>query len=209
MRKLCISILILFLCSCNNEPIQYTFSGQISKSSDGTSLSGVTVSIYQKVFSNSVTSNNFELAGSASTDANGHYEIMFERKKVTEFKVNIQKEGYFTQDIILQSADVSSENDNIVNSSMDGRSWAKFNIINQAPADANDNLTLIFYIYRKDCEGCIEQDYNYYSGVVNTSEVFQNTAENYLKFTYNDGFAAITDSVLMPPQDTVEYTIQY
>jgi hypothetical protein len=211
MRGFLLVLMILTLWACNNDPIQYSFQGTVTDNTNNASMTDVAVTIYQKPFNNSVTSNSYEFAGSGTTDASGNYQIMFERKKVTEFKVTFTKSGYFPQEIILGSADVTSGSPNIVSTGLDAESWVKFNVQNVAPSNTTDNFTMIFFTYRTGCANCIENDYNYLDGIVDSVLTYQNTAGQYLKFTYVDvtGGQSTTDSLYMTPFDTVAYSILY
>lgn len=211
MRWIVLSCLFLVLASCKKDPIQYTFEGTISRNIGLTALEGVDVEISYKPFNGAVTSNNFVVGGTAVTDANGYYQIIFEREKSTEFVVELRKDGYFPVDVELLSSAISSENPNEVNATMDAQAFVQFNIQNTAPSNASDNLQLIFYTYRTGCDGCITTDYNYFDGIVDTVVTYQNTAGQYLKFTYVDVNAgqSTTDSLYMTPFDTTYYSILY
>lgn len=204
------SFLVLFFVSCKKEPIQYTFEGNITESVGGNSLSGTTVTIYQIPFNSSVTSNNFELAGSAITDSEGNYAMTFDREKVTEFKLNLDKEGYYKQDIAINSSNISSEDVNILNYEMEPESWIRFQIKNEIPNNASDELNMLLPNYREGCEGCATADFYSFDGIVDTNVVFSSTGGQYFNFTYIEvGAASMTDSVFMTPFDTLIYTISY
>lgn len=211
MKYLLSLAMLVALIACKKDPIQYTFEGTVTENFGGSGLSGVTINIYQKPFNNAVTSNTWDLAGSAITDGSGFYSITFDRVKVTEFQVEFTKTGFFDQQTNIGSGDVSSENTNVVDAELDGRSWLRFDVQNVFPSDPSDDFTMIFYTYRTGCTECIEQDYNYYTGELDTVFKYQNTAGEYLKFTYIDvsGGQATTDSVYMTPFDTVFYNINY
>ncbi|MEO9533102.1 MAG: hypothetical protein ABJG68_09205 [Crocinitomicaceae bacterium] len=211
MRKLIyLSAILLVLTACKKDPIQYTFDGKITESVGGNGLSGVSVSIYQIPFSSSVTSNNYVLAGSTTTDSEGNYSITFDREKVTEFKINLDYDGYYKRDINLNSGEISSENNNTTNYEMDPKSWIKFNINNEFPADQNDELNILLLNYREGCQDCATSDYYAYEGIVDTSVVFGSTGAQYFNFTYiYVGNTSWSDSVYMTPFDTVNYAINY
>lgn len=211
MRNLifALSALIIFN-SCNKDPIQYSFEGKITESVGGSNLAGVTITIYQIPFNSSVTSNNFELAASTITDSEGNYAMSFEREKVTEFKINLMKEGYYKRDINISSGDISSENTNILNYEMEPESWISFKIKNLFPADASDNLNLLLLNYREGCEQCATGDYYSFEGITDTTVVFSSTAGQYFNFTYIEvGASSASDSLFMTPYDTVNYEINY
>jgi len=202
--------LLVILSSCNKDPIQYTFEGTITEDQTGGPLEGATVSIYQKPFNNSVTTNNFDLAASAVTDANGYYTMTFDREKVTEFKVNIERDNYYKADLVLSSGDISSENNNTIDYEMAAESWIKFNIYNSIPAAENDQLNLLLINYKEGCEECATADTYGFGGIVDTSVKFASTAGQYFTFTHIAvGESSGTDSVYMTPFDTLFYSINY
>src|SRR5690606_12218161 len=174
MRQLIVVFMVLSMMSCKKDPIQYTIEGTVLDQSTQNSISGAKVTVFQKPFNNAVTTNSFIEVGTTQTNSAGFYSVTFDREKVTEFKVEIEKEGYF--DIILNigSADVTSDHNNVFNANMDGISWAKFTIQNTFPSAISDNLTLIFYSYRTGCNGCISADYNYFEGIIDTTITYTN-----------------------------------
>jgi len=188
----------------------YTFKGKVIEDQNGSALSGAEIEFFQKPFSTQVVTSNFESVGSTTTDANGNYEITFERTKVTEFKLEIEKPNYFYQEISIGSGDVSSENDNIVDIEMEAESFIKFKIQNTGTAASTDNLNLLLLNPKTDCDGCPESDSYFYEGIVDTTVVFPTDAGRYYNFTYiHLGVTSATDSVYIPPFDTVNYVINY
>ena len=210
IRALFISVLFIFV-ACKKDPIQYSFEGNVTSSVDQLGLEDVEVKAYQLPFQNSVATSNFELMAETLTDINGDYKLVFEREKATEFKLEFSRPGFFFQEIPLGAADVSSEDVNLVNTQLDAKSWVKFDILNLSPANQSDELQLILYEYRKGCEGCATQDYNYFNGILDTSITYLTTAGSYFRFTYVDvesGFST-TDSLHLTPFDTLTYSINY
>ena len=209
------SVITLLLCalvlfSCKKEPLQYVFKGKISENQSHGSLSGVDVKMFQIPFSNTVTSNIYELAASSTTNSSGDYDMSFERKKVTEFKLSLSKSGYFDADIDVNPSDVSASDDNLVDYEMEAKSWLRFTVQNAGLASNSDNLTLILFNYRQDCAGCASADYNYFPGIVDTTFKYTSTAGQYFRFHYAiQGGQSLMDSVYMTPFDTVAYSIIY
>ncbi|MEX1003250.1 MAG: hypothetical protein WDZ35_14115 [Crocinitomicaceae bacterium] len=201
----------LFLFSCKKETIQYTFEGVITEYINHSPLQGVRVRAYQLPFNNSLISSNFELMAETNTLSDGSYHLNFDREKATEFKVDLQKSGYFDVTIPLSSSAVSSEDVNIVNYEMEAKSWLRFDLLNQSPSSSSDELKLIFYTYKKDCKQCIEKDFNYFYGEVDTTLKFVTAAGGYFKFTYSDVASgqSFTDSLYLHPFDTSSYSINY
>ncbi|UKN02150.1 hypothetical protein K6119_01290 [Paracrocinitomix mangrovi] len=204
-------LIMLILASCKKDPIQYTFEGNVNYIPDQQALSGVAVEVSQKLFNNSVSSSNFSFAGSSTTDASGNYSISFARDKATEFKVIFKKDGYYKEEILLYSTNVTADHPNVVDTGMDAQSWVQFHVQNAVPSSQTDEIKLVFYTYRTGCENCIEQDYNIINGIVDSTITYSNTADQYLKFTVFNvtGGQTFTDSVYMTPFDTVNYEIIY
>lgn len=205
-----ILILTTILLSCKKKSIQYEFNGVVTQSSNNNGVSGVSVAIKQKLFSNSVSSNYFSNAGSATTGSDGSYSIVFDREKVTEFKFIIQKDNFFNEELIVSSSEITTEDPNIRDFNLDAEAWVKFDVYNLNP-EVDDQLTFITYNFREGCEGCTTNDYFYYDGAVNTSWLFKTTGGEYVKFTYADGAsgASTTDSIYATPFDTTSYYLEY
>lgn len=196
--------------SCKKGPIQYTFKGTITESVSNSALSDVKVSVYQKVFNNAVSNTNFDKIADLNTNSSGQYEVIFDREKVVEFKLTANKDGYFEQQEIISSSDVSTENENEFNYTLEPISWVTFDIYNQNP-ESWDKLTLILQNFRKDCEGCATEEYYYFDGNVDTEVTFKTTGGQYAKFIYIDDFSGQSkwDSVFATPFETVIYDLKY
>lgn len=212
--RLSISIVALFILiglgSCKKDPIQYKFSGNISENTASAPLSGVSVVLQQLEVSNTVTTTIYTDAASSITDAAGYYEFSFERKKVSEFKMKLKKEGYFNKEINISAADISSENENVLNYEMEAKTTVVFDIENTGLSDPGDEFLLILYNYRLGCQNCASMDYNYFFGVVDTNFLLTTTSGSYFKFTHSQvGVNSFTDSVYLTPFDTINYSINY
>lgn len=203
-------VCILILGSCKKDPIQYTFEGTITENTASAPLSGVEVGIKQLEVNNSVSTTLYDDAGSAVTDANGFYTMSFERKKISQFKVDLRKSGFFNKDVEISAGEISSENSNVMNYEMDAKSWVNFDIENTGLSDPGDEFLIILYTYRTGCTECASEDYNYFYGDVDTNFKIATTAGSYFKFTYSQvGVNSYTDSVYLTPFDTVNYVINY
>ena len=204
--------LVLFtgLGSCKKKDLTYSFKGTVIESASGAGLSDVSVKLYQVLFDQSSANSNFQLAGEVSTDGSGNYEIVIDRQKALQFKVAFRKNGFFTEEVVISSSDVSTEEAKEVNQYMDAESWIVFDIYNASP-DISDQLTLVKYNFREGCLGCTTNDYAYFYGPVDTTITIHTTAGIYTRFTYKDEVSSLIteDSVLTVPFDTVFYSINY
>lgn len=205
-----LGISMMLIASCKKNNITYTFSGQVTTSETGSGLSGVDINVYQVIFSSSAANSNFQFAGSTITDASGNYTVTIDREKVIDFKLNMDKDGYFKKDFIIPSSDVTTDEENIWNHEMDPESWVVFNITNGTPV-VDDQLTFVKYNFREDCQDCGTNEYLYFEGEVDTTLKYRTTGGVYARFSYKDELSStiVFDSVLTVPSDTVFYDIIY
>jgi hypothetical protein len=201
----------LLVISCNKDTIKYSFSGIVTETAEKGPLAEATVQLYQTPFNNSLTSNNYELAGGTTTAVNGSYQFSIDREKVTSFRLDVTKDNYFDYSNEMSSDDISSEKENIFNPQLDAKSWIRFDIENVVPANASDELTLLLYNYREGCDGCATNDYNYLNGTIDTNLTYVSTAGAYFKFMIINVTTSQTalDSIYMTPFDTTVYQFNY
>ncbi len=196
--------------SCNKGPIQYDFDGVIYNSLTDIPVQGVDVSISQKIILNGTTGEGYTLAGSAVTDASGAWAITFDREKVTEFIIEIEKDNYFPIEKIESSANISTEDLNSYSDIIEPMSWVTFKIKNSFPNE-DDHFKLVTQTFREDCQGCAENKTTDFYGSVDTVFTYATTAGEYVKFTYINVTIADSDldSVYTTPFENIEYSITY
>ena len=202
--------LVGLMTSCKKDPIQYTFQGTIKESVNLANLSGVSVDISQKTYDGNVASVFFNSVGSLTTDANGFYEISFDREKVVEFKIDLFLNGYFDVEEIINSSETTTENPNVFNFTLEPKSWIRFNLTNIDGAIA-DEFTMIHYNFREECAGCTTNDYYYYYGIVDSTFTYTTTGGQYTRYSYKTpgGAVYIQDSVYTTLFDTVVVNLNY
>lgn len=200
----------LLVISCKKKDLQYTFKGNVIETVNGTPLSGAEVSLYQVQFDASAANSNFQFAAKSTTDGSGNYEIIVDREKVIDFKVNFKKSGYFQEEYIIGSDNVSVEEPYVINHQMDAVAYFVIDIKNNSPL-ADDVLTLVKYNFREGCNACTENNYAYFEGAVDTTLIYQTTAGVYTRFAYKDESTGMVtnDSLYTIPFDTVFYSIVY
>jgi len=197
--------------SCNKDSnIEYEFEGTITGSLSDAPISGVSVRISQKTINGGVSSNEFNLIGSASTDASGKFNIIFDREMVTEFQLSFRKDNYFNLNIIESSSNVSTAEVNIYNELLEPKSWITFDIENTFP-NAGDHFKLFTQTFREGCQECAENKNMDFYGPLDTTFTYATTAGEYVKFTYinvTEG-TSTTDSIYTVPFETIIYPIIY
>lgn len=202
--------LLSLLFSCKKGPILYTFQGTLQESVNATNLSGVDVKIAQKTYDGNVSSAFFNSVGSLITDANGYYELSFEREKVVEFKIELLKNGYFALVDIINSSEVTTAEPNIFNYTLEPKSWIRFNLMNLGGL-TSDEFTMIHYNFREDCDGCTTNEYYYYYGSVDSTFTYTSTGGEFVRYSYKTPGSSvyIQDSVYTTLFDTVDVNLNY
>ncbi len=203
-------VLLLINSACKKDPIQYTFKGTLTDQLGGAPVPNVQVKISQLEFTSTSTNANFTTVASLNTNSSGYYESTFDRVKVSDFKIELNKSGYFIQENLINPADVSTEEDNTFDFVLEPQSWIHFQFTNFLPV-SSDQLTLILLNFKENCSGCAPDDYLYFPGEVDTNLYFTTTAGEYVKFIYIDEESgnSNSDSVYATPFDTVSYSFNY
>jgi len=203
-------ICAFFVLSCKKGEITYDFEGRIIETVNSGSLEGATVEITQVLFSSSVANYTYQFAGSATTDGGGDWAISFKRKKATNFRIKIKKDGYFNQTIDFTSANVTVQDPNVYDVDMDAESWIRFNIINLGPVP-EDYMTMVLVNFREGCDGCGTNGNHSFLEAIDTTLIFKTTAGRYTRFQFNDNSvpSLVDDSLLTIPWDTVTYNFNY
>lgn len=203
-------IALTVLPGCKKKTIQYTFQGHVTESVNQTALSGVNVEVSQRVYNGTVASAYFNTAGSATTASDGNYTIVFDRDKVFEFKIEMQKAGYFDFAEVIGSADVSTDEPKVTNHAMEPQSWVTFHLTNIGGM-TTDEFTMVRYNFRTGCDGCTTNDYFFYNGIVDSVFTISSTGGVYARYSYKTPGSSFyqNDSVYMTPFDTVLVNLSY
>lgn len=196
--------------SCKKNSIEYTFAGNITENIDNGSLAGVELKLYQKIISNGTASETFSLAGSTTTDASGNYELAIAREKVLEFKLKFEKANYFPLELIKSSADISTQDVNTFNETLEAKSWISIEINNLFPEDT-DHFRLILQRFRENCSECAVNSTTDYYGALDTTFTYATTAGEYVRIISINVTAGTStiDSVYATPFETISYPISY
>ncbi|RFC53748.1 hypothetical protein [Brumimicrobium aurantiacum] len=203
-----ISLLLLIFTSCNKDEIGFEFSGNIKSSVNASNLDNVEVKIYTYSLGNGVE----KLAASTTTDASGNYEASIERDKFEKVVMTFEKNNYFKVSQNIPFDDLSTENTNEYNKTIDAKSWTKFIIKNNSPSDGGDELKLQKASGKNDCDNCWSNGNKFFNGVVDTSFYVPNSGGSYMKFywwSYGNTTLHAEDSVYNEAFDTTSYTINY
>lgn len=202
---------ILFLStlifSCQKEELDFVIKGTVSDASFSGPSQGVNVKLYS--FPLGSTLGVYE--SSATTDAQGNYNFQLERDKYEKIQLVLEKNNYFEIIHDVSFSNLNSEDDNVINFSMEAMSWTRFVIQNQQPTSAQDEFKLFKNSGKTGCTECCNNGYSYYYGAVDTVVYCANTPNQYMSFFYwvNGNEMNGNDSVYNTPFDTTTYEFIY
>jgi hypothetical protein len=200
-------LLSLIFSSCKKEELDFVIKGTVTDASFSVPAQGVNVKLYS--FPLGSTLGVYE--SGATTDAQGNYSFELEREKYEKIQLVLEKNNYFKIINDVSFSNLTSEEDNIINYSIQAKSWTRFVIQNQAPSTAQDEFKLFKNSGKADCDECCSNGYSYYYGDVDTVIYCPNNANQYMSFFYwvNGNQMNGNDSVYNTPFDTTTYDFYY
>jgi hypothetical protein len=204
---LAILLLSLLFLSCKKDELNFIIKGQVSDVTFSGSLQGANVKLYS--FPLGSTLGVFE--NSSTTDAQGNYQFELVRDKYEKIQLVLEKDNYFQIINNVSFSNLSSEDDNTFNFSMEAKSWTKFIIYNQQPTSLQDEFKLFKNSGKTDCDECCDNGYSYFYGAVDTVIYCANGGNRSMTFFYwvNGNQDNGNDSIYNTPFDTTTYEFYY
>lgn len=201
-----ITLSILFF-SCKKDELNFIIKGTVSDAS----LSGPSQGVNVKLYSFPIGSALGVYENAVTTDAQGNYFFELDRDKYEKIQLVLEKNNYFEIIEDISFSNLTSDDDNIINFSMEAMSWTKFVIHNQQPSSAQDEFKLFKNSGKTDCVECCNNGYSYYYGAVDTVIYCANNANQYMSFFYwvNGNEMNGNDSIYNTPFDTTTYEFLY
>jgi hypothetical protein len=199
-----LSILIL---SCKKDELSFIIKGKVTDATFSGPSQGVSVKLYSYPLGS--TMGVYE--NSVSTDAQGNYQFELERDKYEKIQLVLEKNSYFEIIQDVSFSNLSSDDDNVINFSMEAMSWTRFVIYNQQPSSSQDEFKLFKNSGKTDCAECCDNGYSYFYGAIDTVVYCANNGNEYMSFFYwvNGNEINGTDSVYNTPFDTTSYEFYY
>lgn len=197
----------LFVTSaCRKKELVFTFSGAVSDLTFGGGLNGVKVNVFVRPLG-----EGERLVTSAHVNSDGSYSVEIPRDRIEFVRLSFEKHNYFEFDQQLSFSQLTVNQDNEVDAGLTAKSWVKFEIKNQPPANASDEFKLLKYRGKTNCPECCANEFFFFYGPTNEDVVCANDANTYVSYYYwvvgtqNNG----QDSILTVPFDTVVRTFVY
>lgn len=194
-----IFIFLIALTSCKKDE-GFTINGRVIDYITGTPIPNAKVKVSAGKLNQFVYNSSYSEIGNATTDASGNFSIQVPSEKVSDYKINITKSGYFdnetkiTQDLFK---------DNIYNANFGIIPEAQLRIVfkNISPYDLEDNFKFWYEGAIQNCYDCCNDNvYNFSGPNISDSISCRTTAGIYAKVNCivekNKKVTAFSDSIL-------------
>ena len=205
-------IFILFF-SCKRKEEHIIVIGQTFDNEQNVPLQNAKITLYGKKIESGSWTSSYSTLGTDFSDAQGNYSIEIENIKVSDFKIEITKDNYFT-DIAEYKSDDISKGDNVLNFRLHSIAYVKLYIKNSNPATTQDLFKYKITNFENNCfECCTDSNYTFVGQNVNESKKCKTYGAFNLIINYsvrkNNKINEFVDSILTTPFDTTSHYINY
>lgn len=211
MKNLVLLFLIIGLISCNKrDTTSFTMKGTVTNYNTGAPVANVKIDIYQ--FTSAGTNAGTTLLETTYTESDGSYAVTFPREMVESYIITFQKEGFFSESITRQFSEFTTEEDNIYNFVYKPVGWVVFDIQNQAPTNAGDQMKIYKESGAEFCPDCCMDGFYYFDGPnIDTTWTCAAIADEWFVYRTWDliGGAYEHDSVQIIQGDTIVIPVNY
>lgn len=193
---------VLSLTACKKGKANFTLKGVVTDATFSTGLSGAKVYIYE-VMAGGSDSN---LLGTATLGSDGSYSFTFPRNAAESYIIQIRKDNYFDQNIVLPFSELTIEEDNVRNYSTTAKSWAGLHFVT-----TNTSAVLKFTRQqgKSGCDECCLPGETIISGAIDTILYCPNDGNTIYSYNYQAGGLFGIKSVTTVAFDTSYVTLSY
>jgi len=166
MKLLFFTITIIILCfSCKKKKEEeYILHGIVKNINTGEPVNNMQINLLAQKFIGSSYNDSYTLVAYDITKNSGNYNIVFKKERVASYKIVINEEKYFNNEIELPNK--SFENKSFEkNIGIYSKSWIKIVLINHPPSNPEDILFLRFMNNPIKTFDCCPSTYKYFYGV--------------------------------------------
>jgi hypothetical protein len=101
--------LLVLLASCKKSSDKFSLEGNTTDASSGATLPYVTTVFEQKALVNGVFTDYFLQAASTTSDASGNYKMEWKKENLTEARLMVSRDYYYSQEIAIAPDDLRNE----------------------------------------------------------------------------------------------------
>lgn len=175
-------------------------------------VAGVTVRLDEQVVEGGTVSGAYNLAANTTTDANGDFELQFDRKNALNYRITLTKDGYFTKQFNVNPDQVNPGEVHEVSEDMIPEATLQIRVVNTQP-ESDDELMR----FRKlnaffECVCCNNEFYDFQGAAVDSTFSCKLYGDYNVTYTYTvnrEEEVNVVDSVYCPAFHTTELLIEY
>lgn len=204
-----------FGCKKNKEKPKMTIIGSVKDYVDNSGVAG-TIKLYYKPYVNGVFTSTYSSTplAVANVDASGSYSFESEKPATSDFKFVFESANYFTVEKIINPDNLSLENTNTLNYTVNSSGYVQFHFKNNTPYDSADFFQFQTFGLNYACATCCTNSLiEKYGVLVDTSYSCIRYAKQYLRYNYyvtkNGSTSYVYDSVYCPQGVTTTLEILY
>lgn len=209
-----IGIIVCFSASCNKNERELKFYGSVFDSNQNKPMEGARIVLSGKNVEGGVYSPHFQEIASTTSDANGKFELTFEKKRTDSYKIYIFKNNYFSFEDIIPGSYFEAETSYEQNVILHPIGFITLNIKNQFPNSENDKIIFSFTNSVENCFDCCKNiEFEGLGTTFDTTFTCKFRGNKYAKIFYNvtknNSTFVYVDSIFVEPFGTVTYNINY
>jgi len=212
-RSAFLFVLIILLSTCKKEDLELYITGNVSDPNQLTTVAGASVVLSGQELSGGTFNNNFNTLASTTTNGNGHFEFLFERKTIAQYRIRVTKEGYFENTILITGDAVQPDAVFNVNIEAIPKAYYALSLENTSPIDDDDRISYRNTNADLDCSCCNNQTITMLGTAVDTSYTCVHQGAKWLKYYYevekNSNTNSFIDSIFLMPFDTASNHVTY
>ncbi len=206
-------LLIPFLSCKKDEALNYTIKGTIVNGRTGAPISGLNVSIQQKIIQDGIFSALFTDAASAITDANGNYSMTWKRENVAAFQLLLEKEQHISRQIELSPNSLNANESFTYNAHVFTEAFITVHLINEGETTAVDICNFRFDDTDFDCTCCTDAWVNTFGADVDSTWTCKVYGDSWIRYVKDIATLEVdsvsTDSIWCPAFQTTILEIAF
>lgn len=200
----------LIFISCKKKNDKLTISGTAYNTEIQQNVTNVKVDLYLKKLSNNTWNAQYELLSSMNTLFDGSFKFEFDNVRVSDFKLIFSKQGYFTNEYIINPDLVQKGKDYHQTYSVHYKSWLELLIKNFQPASADDVMS---YKFLKGLDN-VQDTFKFFNGSnVDTLNIWKIYGSQLAVIEWNvtngSNHIQYIDSLWIPASDTLKFNLYY
>lgn len=208
-----IFILLVSFSGCRKTGnLELTIRGSVVDYRHNAGVSGVSVRLDEQAIQGSTASGAYSRAAEASTDANGDFELNFDRKNALDYRITLTKEGYFSKQFNVNPDQVVPGEIHEVYEDIIPEATIQVKVVNTNPESDEELMRFRKLNAFFECVCCHNDFYDFYGADVDSTFSCKLYGDYNLTYVYTvdrEEEVNVVDSIYCPAFHTTELLIEY